>query len=907
MISMLEVLTSMRQSGTYKQYSRGPRRVSLDTTFSKGMYTEDNPLPEGAFKHLVNFNLDKDGKYIYPRPGKILDTDIITDQSQVWLTGKPNHPTTLLATTSRAVLPGSFNIIDDNEENDNWELQQVDKVHRLIIATPNEDYTDRVAEPAVEGMGPAFINDTAETPDGSMLSIYAAALRSIPIYSVHPTKIKTLYPFCNEGSNISFPSKDGKKTYTYEPTLNDHFLKTIEGPYVSDDRKVGIKVLRSLDTFKPRPRLVGASLKNNLYTMYNVSSTTDAAYPNDPTNQRGLCRFSTYPDAASTYYVEHVEPQVVTPTTIVSSGFNMLLPNPSSMSNETTVNAWDILGAMVYRDENTEVFDTHYNTGDKVYIRVYWRQPSTYSNNIEIKISYRPSTQTEFTDKLIINNPQISQDQQTGKDPWAIPLLVPAEDFFIKVTITDKDDDNFVKASLEVPFDGGDKHINTSTATTKDLRFINYDLSTATGMLSWKGRLILWGVDKAPDILWSSAPENPAYFPYPDNICTFDEQILYVTTFMDSLLVVTPHEMYEVELIQDAGSVWYLNATLVVNNINISYADTYSILPIKNMIFYKSDNYYYMLVPSTKISSNGELNVAPVSKPINYFLDHFDFEFRDLLTNIYYDEWDHPITEDITLHPTTYRTYIDNDFICLDFSFNVDVDTIDQSVPISYTLKYNIVQRTWTADLYYTPYSTVELYLKNIAGTSRFITYDYTLDEDTNKYSLKPMILTEAIDSTVDTYADPPAYMPSVQYFDTGYKDWSVANKKRMREIIFKINNKLAIPLSFKAQLMIDNEHRYCAGQYGLYQGVDRSMQIINYAKELDTTSKAVYNDDIEPDINDNVFALDDTSYSSSNGASVRWKVSGKGFLPRIKLLSKNKKSYEINGIGWVARLMNAR
>ena len=56
-----------------------------------------------------------------------------------------------------------------------------------------------------------------------------------------------------------------------------------------------------------------------------------------------------------------------------------------------------------------------------------------------------------------------------------------------------------------------------------------------------------------------------------------------------------------------------------------------------------------------------------------------------------------------------------------------------------------------------------------------------------------------------------------------------------------------------------------------------------------------------------NSFALDASQLPTATLYKVRFPVSGKGYTPRLKLLSLNEKRYELLNICWVFRSMNAR
>jgi hypothetical protein len=101
-----------------------------------------------------------------------------------------------------------------------------------------------------------------------------------------------------------------------------------------------------------------------------------------------------------------------------------------------------------------------------------------------------------------------------------------------------------------------------------------YDLSTCSGMSYWKNRLIVYGVAKDPTIVFFSAVNDPWYFPYPNNIDVFDEPVIYITPFLDNLLVFTSTKLHMLTLSMD-GLTW--TKKMIQGNLNIKDWDIHLI------------------------------------------------------------------------------------------------------------------------------------------------------------------------------------------------------------------------------------------------------------------------------------------------------------------------------------------
>ena len=124
-----------------------------------------------------------------------------------------------------------------------------------------------------------------------------------------------------------------------------------------------------------------------------------------------------------------------------------------------------------------------------------------------------------------------------------------------------------------------------------------YNLYEATGIEYWQNRLVLWGVPKDPTILFISDLNEPAYFPYPNNITVYDEPIVCVKPFLNDLLVFTATHVHLLSMNSDGST---FKTTVVQSNLSIDPWDRHLIQVVKNMVFFKSGNYFYMLVPKAQ-------------------------------------------------------------------------------------------------------------------------------------------------------------------------------------------------------------------------------------------------------------------------------------------------------------------
>lgn len=936
----------MPQSGTYKQYSRTMRTITLDEQFNGGMRSDTVPLSDGTYKTLVNYQIMEAGDHLVPRKGKIINPDIIyLDQGKLY----------------------------DNVNR----KQYIDSVNHIYNSTDNTSITTLIQ---------TFPLDSYES---ASKEIRSNSVGNSVVFFKTPI-VKNLYAV--KYNNDTIAPIDMSKLADPDDDHNDNAIVSLVGRKHPTRDMSGVSVYDSMDMFKLRPRSISTGLYNYFF-----------AINDDGNSNKNFVRYTLTDDLLD---IEDVDPRDITPSVACSTGFNMLSSTPYSFNHKDVgehLEQFNLLGLLLYKDAACTKTALSFVPGETVYIKRFYAFPSgniqyqdtgEYAEKhvavlLRLEVNYGVGDNWQLLEQVGIESNTTLTDNYMLNSFSVVPFVIPEEDFSLRASIFDtmhclpllkttsgssRTVGNYYPENL-APYD---EVVGTVTIkryfaeeffcmaqvtptikVTKDLdndkvlikEEPNYDLTTAQGMLSWKAMIVLWGVEGAPNVVFLSDVDHYNYFPYPNNIEDYENNILNVIVFMDALLVITQNCMYKTEFTEDGS----LKTTTVATDLNMSYDDALNVITVKNMIFYKSGNYYYMLVPSHKALTFGELNVAPISTPINYFLDHFDTELKKVLLNMYSKEFDYIELEDMTIVPDLYDVYLANDEICIAHNIFLEIPdptnkAIKRSYAFNFILKYNSVSRTWCSDLYHTPTGYVQLVFKNIAGVPNYAAFDRDVFGNTIYFKL----LSEDSDNCQDSF-DAAATLSTKHFIDTGFRALEVANKKRMREIQFKINNKLGVPLNFTSGFILDNERRVNIGSYILKQNDDELERIptcklisINYKTQYDrwldpsfinvrqqylivrdetnsyfrieddTLSLSTpYDSELTFDIEDDtlvianyantLFTLDDCHLSLFDVATVRWKVSGKGYLPRVLLLSSNIKSYEIFGLGWIARTMNAR
>lgn len=709
-------------------------------------------------------------------------------------------------------------------------------------------------------------------------------------------------------------------------------------PIYSIGLKDGVHIIKDMPAFEVLPEQLGCTILN---TFIGLCST-------------GLYKYTvTEATPTDSITLERIDPMVPDVAFAVQYGYNMLSDTPYTFTNDGSGSAVEFQGLVPYKykpqadplfeDEDYPLtVETNYKQGEAILFQLYYKYKNSESNPIipsaaDFKFEIRIGDADEWkpiTGGDVKYEPAAGALQHIG-----ILIRIPAESFQIRVFYKENDPTQCFNI---YSFSGGAEEDGATKIDTP-----NYDLKTAQGIFSWKRRIGLYGVKSAPNLIFLSDIDNPSYFPYPNNIIEYDSPVLKVVNFLDDIMVFTTDGIYQTELGTDGNS--YITKQ-TVGNIHLTMSDMYSIQTIKNMLFYKAGNRYYMLVPSTKYTTLNQLQVAPISAPINYLLDNFEIEFRKIL-HAMYGSWENAKMEDgnisyldtfvatdtvrCELIPTVYSSFVDGDVVKLNYGFRLNGPAI-HDVHIIYTLMYDTLHKVWLSDI--VELGTLEvlnMYRKSILGTSQYVLTNVTqmANEDEtieNTPELTVAILQEDVntlrDYSINSFAK---HFPVRQLLDTGFRDINSAWKKRFREIQIKLtSNNKHYPLpenvlvqqteAYKAlylnpKFKIDNDLRNDGDIYYLSRDEETSTYFLS-AKEFYLVAKGDAHLEHELDIDyypgaeqDLFFKLDEESLTDATTNIVRFKVTGKGRCPRIQLNVHTEVPYELHSVAWVFRNMNAR
>jgi hypothetical protein len=866
------------QTNSFKTYQRRPRSITVEENYAGGMQYTDTPLPEGFAKTLLNYEFKDSGKTITPRGGLRSIEAAVTDL------GEAPHALQCHHIGQGRVAYNTFE----------------DAVHKYILLfqdDPEKPYFD---------LATATILLEREVNNG------VPNLISIPIITEEAAEYRIL----------------GKR---YDQLKRMHGMD-----YVGQSNEA-------------------------IYTILNNTTYMPAQWKLDPEDEEftsGLVKltFERLEDEI-TYQakIERVTAKEISPTEAINYGYNMLSNTPYTFSDRISAavpaNYIILDGVLPYRDATCTELMFNANVGSWVTFRLYAQFPdtvSTYKFRWEIRdlesdaMTVYENQETELSKTYHYDEELGSAVDNEGNQFIILTFQPPFRQFSVVVTAYSTND---LTEPIQVMPLAAYSLIGDKAGSTNSIEVKNYRLDSTDSMTTWAHRLVLWGVRSAKNILFVSDINDPSYFPYPNNAHIFEEDIIACVPYLSDLLVFTESRLYHLVWAEDGMS---YTSDIIQDNLMLSPADYATITTVKNMVFFKNGNYYYMVVPN----NNGQawaLQLAPISTPITYLLDDFKRELTDIFMTVYNPDRFHTLMtgQDFDLQLIDYHNYLDITAMRNVYKLSLNIldaeGTIMSTVcTFDFILSYDTMLRTWSA-------SIVE------SNPTRMLPYRQTVTDTTVLTNLVciPALYTEGEEgpeingfvNTLELIQSNPLVKKDLfglvvgvlptgrrlknwQYLDTGYREHATQMKKRYREIQFKINNISQESLQFGTEFIIDDITRRELFTYTVKQVTDDPndpdygyLYVEREFAEPQTAYGATILENAEnpkvPEVltrlstgdvlYSNRWVLDLSRLSKVSSVKIRFPVSGKGYAPRLKILSFNEEAYEFLSYSWVYRGMNAR
>jgi hypothetical protein len=643
--------------------------------------------------------------------------------------------------------------------------------------------------------------------------------------------------------------------------------------------------------------------------------------------------------AGSKYIAKKVDKKEVTPNEAATVGYNMLLDKPYYFKCLVQGTSWITNGIVPY-DLMGNV-KTQPVTGEALVFRIFYDAPGS-GLKYKYKLEWQPTGTSAWT-VLKEGDVQGPDASAANIQPLSTPqFAAPLRAFTLRFTVWPYRDG--AGAASATPYEISDHTFVASynfdaaaPGSVADMEMRTYDIPKAKGMCYWSHRLVCWdvpsgeGKDDARTAVFASHIDDPSWFPFPGGVEFFDEPVMHCAPFLDDLLVFTKTKLWRLVVAEDG---WGWNRSVIQQNLNISADDARLIRAIKQMLFFKSGDFFYLIVPKTL----GGLAIAPISRPLTAFFSRFEESVRDLLSELYgyrAEGWpEHPKEGPPKLGLLSVDAFLDYDSVHVRYLFDTDWELLNMD------MVYNTLTRAWTIEAFGSQ-SPVRQHVEDVTQRGTMISlfadadgkaglqilrYDPVRLSDfhiMDGTSFTPSVIEEKYPDfrCIRAYEDFSSRWKNWQYLDTGYRAVSPDLFKRFREVQLRMVSHTSKGLRFSTEFLVDGMNR--KPRYEFRTEIVGN-EIVVYAEELplsylpgDTSladgrligNMDHWNQGAGPPTEELCWwLLDKSGFAEQRLWKVRVKCgNGKGTAPRLKLVSRNEEPYSLLGYLFVYRAMGAR
>lgn len=639
------------------------------------------------------------------------------------------------------------------------------------------------------------------------------------------------------------------------------------------------------------------------------------------------------------YYTGRINnPKEVSPSEVINYGYNMLKSNPYAFIDDTTYAANTLLldGIVPYDEDGKALVSSR--VGANISFRLFYKTNTTYAGvnantpgsingfRVEWSIQNANATGEPIILQSVWNSPtyycgsKVSLDLRPTYKTFSLICKV-----FKGIDVTAAQN-NTALATLDAKYNSLAplrtislaSYTLTDSAVTKNSNLKSFYIPNCTEMCTWLERIVAWGVPEAETAIFVSEAGTTNYFPYPNGYDEFDGEIRKCVPYLDQLLVFTDTKLYLLTMNLDGLT---FTKKCIQTGLNIENSDISSILVLSNMVFFKSRNYYYLVVPKSS-STTGELQLAPISKPILPLFDNFQDFLKVVLQKLY---------GDVHYSIFDYFTYSVGEEVCACYkicpqTYTTDVPSlVEMDEYIEVVLCYSTTSRVWRVETL--PASRYRKVVVQVSSVNNTLIYD--LDYRRTSVNGVPYYYLEVVNNisspnVTDYFAAPGGNVHNkygnVQYIDTGYRNFDEARKKRFREIQFNINCTSNTIFPIKCAIHIDDVERKPMYDYTVqYTTTDGVLTatvipsvnnhgIVQHRTEGAEDNNVIgYNAQPSVQFGSSMFRLDTSKFISATNCKVRIKTSGKGYYSRFQLICNPEATYDLSYINWIYRSMNQR
>ena len=867
----------MTTSSTSYKNKRTPRRMQEQTQYQLGCYYTNQEMPAGYAKMLLNYDYSDDGKILKPRQG--VKIDALLPYEDV------NQNSVEKITLGEAHIDGLLYFKDTNNE---------DQLAETVLSF-GKVYTH--TNPSLGISQGRFLNPCVNK------IISGQPLQGKSAWGILLDKRSSNAfaerPYCAVGYNTDINSAN---SVGYIRSKNFDNID-IFGAGLS-----GLQITRP----------VACVFNGMLYTIctshMQENDADDSIKCADPEFKLSRLKIKeAIVDGASTFTVNR-EPVTIKEPAVseaMSVGFNLLRKEPYEFPNR--VGSTDAKGVFAYKpgpseaDPLGEILFTA-NKGEKIRFSCVYSYEA--NKDYQVRWEYKSSTDEFWT---TIQDWSAAPAVKAGT-PLYIDHTPSNDKFSIQCKIRIGTDDATMRVAVLPNFELG-------VDALKNLGAEKVDLTTATGMFTFNNMLGLYGVKGAETTLFFSDIENPGYFPFPHNIEGYDEYILKVINYLDILLVVTTTSIYT---ISGSGLPKNFVSKKLITNLNITELDAELIKVIKDQIFFKADNTYFVLKPNTYTGDATDLRAYEVSKAINTFIQNFIPNTLSLFNNVYplklTEESLITQPEDVNywkynrLEILGYNQHVVDGKLQIVINLNLICDhTLHQAPELQryYTNKVDliIIYDTLTKQWYF---QTQSLLNTSAIRHRRIDNQDLLLFDSAIIDNKNYIIIAKYTDTPLDEYSiqtggvtfSKSAKLPNWQYINTGIMPLQNQLYKRLRELQFTINNINQQTIKFTTRVYADDKNVLDNVVYQMEH--NENNQSFDYGHIYINTYEQTNLDFMGSTALDE-WILDFSKFPDTTLLRTHLLLAGKGRFISGEFINRDVKSYELSDIIWVFRVMHGR
>ena len=863
----------MITTSTSFKNKKSSRQLREQVGYQLGCYYTNQEVPNGYAKLLVNYDYTDDGKILKPRMG--ITNDAVLKHSQI------DSNSIEQITLGDAHLDGLLYFKDLNDK---------DQLAETILSFGHSYLFGSTTHNIRQGR---YFNPSINNTQGDTL--------------IHG----------DSGWTLLLDKRDTNR-YSEKPYYIGRFKKD-----VLSDKTVGFirtKSYSNIDVFNTGlnsfqiDRPVTCNYNGNIYTICTsyLEQNGDTITGADPNFKLSRITLKEEVNNNVTEFNAIREPVAVkkpTLTEAASVGFNMLSTDPYDFPNKQ--GSTSVIGLQAYRPKDDvvdpfgEVLFTA-NTGETIRFNcVYSFETAT---NYQVQWEYKGEGDEDWKVlKAWTSVPAVGVDKYIYYD------VVPNHNVFsIQVKIRKGTDDATMRLGIFPRF-------TLNIDELKNLGTETFNLNTATGMFVYNNMLGLYGVEGAETTIFFSDIENPGYFPFPHNIDSYDEYILKVVNYLDSLLVITTTSIYT---ISGKGLPSAFIKKKLITNLNITELDAELIKVIKDQVFFKADNTFFVLKPNTYTGDATDLRAYEVSKAINTYLQNFKTNTLDLFNKLYPLRLTEPsLSEnknDINLwryndlNIKGYNQHVVDGklqiILRLELICNKTPNLLQQryySNIADLTMIYDTLTKQWYLQVF-NLLNTSALRHRRIDNQTLLLFDNMVLD------GYRYLVIAKNTNDPKDYYKytlneheyDSVPKLPNWQFINTGIIPLNNTLYKRLRELQFTVDNVEQQTIKFSASIYADGENVLDGVKYTITQDTNPNSDDYGHIyintydlNNLDITGATALDD----------WVLDFSKFPDVTLVRSHMLLTGKGRFISGEFINRDEKRYELSNTIWVCRLMNGR